>query len=72
MYKKERENKRNASPYIGVSFARKRWYARVKHNGTTFFLGAYDDPKEAAKAYDLYVIKNNLDRKTNFFKKRLV
>jgi len=34
-------------------------------------MGYYKDPKEAAKAYDLFVIKNELDRKTNFFKKKL-
>lgn len=72
MSKIKEENRKKTTSYIGVSFARKRWYARVKHDGATHFLGAYDDPKDAAKAYDMYVIKNNLDRKTNFFKKRLV
>lgn len=61
--------------YIGVSRKRAqgRWHYRVDfmHKRKRYSMGYYKDPKEAAKAYDLFVIKNELDRKTNFFKKKL-
>lgn len=63
---------RKTTPYLGVSRGQKKWIARIKYNNETVQLGYYDDPKDAAKAYDLFVIKNNLDRRTNFFKKKLV
>lgn len=63
---------RKTTPYVGVSRGQKKWVARIKVNRETVLLGFYDDPKDAAKAYDMFVIKNNLDRKTNFFKKKLV
>ena len=72
MYKIKGENRKNSTQYIGVTFSRKKWRSRISHNGEERSLGLYDNPKDAAKAYDLYVIKNNLDRETNFFKKKLV
>ncbi len=61
--------------YIGVSRKRGqgRYYFIVEftHKRKRYSMGYYKDPKEAAKAYDLFVIKNELDRKTNFFKKKL-
>ena len=41
------------------------------HDGTTYRFGLYNTPKEAAKAHDLFVIKNRINRETNFFKKKL-
>lgn len=41
------------------------------HDGTTYRFGLYKTAKEAAKAHDLFVIKNGIDRETNFFKKKL-
>lgn len=41
------------------------------HEGTTYRFGLYKTAKEAAKAYDLFVIKNRINRETNFFKKKL-
>ena len=62
------------SKYRGVSmgsiFGRKKWKAQATVKGTTIYLGSYDDEKQAAKMYDLFVIKMNLDRETNFIKKR--
>jgi hypothetical protein len=69
MGNKKREK---SAPYIGVSRGQKKWITRIKYNNETVLLGYYDDVKDAAKAYDLFVIKNNLDRPTNFFKKKLV
>ncbi len=61
--------------YIGVSRqkAQGRYYFRVNfmHKRKRYTMGFYKDPKIAAKAYDLFVIKSEMDRKTNFFKKKL-
>jgi hypothetical protein len=62
---------RKTTPYIGVLRGQRKWVARIRYNNETVWLGRYDDPKDAAKAYDMFVIKNNLDRRTNFFKKKL-
>jgi hypothetical protein len=61
---------KETTPYIGVRVSRGKYASRVKVGDNTIQLGRYNDPKEAAKAYDLYVIKNNLNRKTNFLKKK--
>lgn len=61
-YKGVRKNKHHGRIY---------WRAEVMVNGEQIGLGTYHDPKKAAKAYDLYVIKYGLNRKTNFFKKKL-
>lgn len=61
--------------YIGVSRKRGggRYYFTVEftHKRKTYRMGYYKDPRDAAKAYDLFVIKNELERKTNFFKKKV-
>ena len=60
--------------YKGVRKQRKsgRIYfrAEVCVKGDRVTIGIYHDPKVAAKAYDLYILKNNLNRKTNFLKKK--
>jgi hypothetical protein len=62
--------------YKGVY--KKKWHGRTYYSvrfyvdGERFEFGNYSTEKECAKAYDLFVIKNNLPRKTNFFKKVLV
>lgn len=43
----------------------------IKDNGRPHTFGFYKDEKECAKAYDLYVVRKNLQRRTNFFKKKL-
>jgi len=67
--------KEDNTKYKGVSIARRngRKYYRVKlyHEGERYEFGNYEDKKECAKAYDLFVIKNNLPKKTNFFKKKV-
>ncbi len=42
------------SPYIGVSYCRKRekWVAYIKHRGRSRFLGQFDQPEDAARAHD--------------------
>ena len=38
--------------YKGIYLTRGKWRARIYINGTNTSLGTYDDPIEAAKAYD--------------------
>jgi len=62
--------------YIGVR--QKRMSGRILFEGTfklnneKHSYGFFKDPKDCAKAHDLYVLKNRIDRETNFFKKKLV
>ena len=61
--------------YIGV--IKKRVSGRILFEGR-FTLnkkrhtyGFFKDPKECAKAHDMYVLRNRINRETNFFKKKL-
>lgn len=45
---------------------------RFDHEGKSYSFGYYKDEKECAKAYDLFVIRNNLSKETNFLKKKTV
>lgn len=62
--------------YIGVFRRRNQgkihWVAEAMVDGVRIRIGSFYDQKKAAKAYDLYVLKNNLKRKTNFLKKKVV
>jgi hypothetical protein len=44
----------NKSPFNGVSWdkRRRKWTARIGHDGKTVELGQFDDEKEAAEAFD--------------------
>lgn len=62
--------------YIGVKRKkdkgnRYKFVVDFSVDGTRYLFGRYDDPKEAAKAHDLLVIRKNFDRPTNFIKKKL-
>ena len=57
--------KRNKSGYRGVSWYANKWHAEITVNKVRYRLGRYDDPKEAALAYDAFVIANNLLQPTN-------
>lgn len=56
------------SEYTGVSFHKKskRWYAQTAVNNKSIFIGSFSTAKEAALAYDEYVLSNNLNKKLNF------
>lgn len=63
----------NKSKYKGVRLDKrnKKYYATIMVDKKANFLGYYDDEKSAAKAYDLFVVRNCLNRNTNFIKKMM-
>lgn len=58
------------SKYKGVQLrkfgGRYYYHTRIYINGVGISLGHYKLEEEAAKAYDKYVLRMGLDRKTNF------
>lgn len=67
----KREN--SSSVYFGIYLKRRNkrketctWCAMVSVNGKRIYLGYFDNEINAAKAYDEYVIKNNLPNPLNF------
>ena len=58
----------NKSGYRGVSFANKwgKWVANITVDYKQVFIGHFNTAIEAAKAYDKYVIDNNLEHTINF------
>lgn len=46
------KQKDNTSGYKGVTRKDGRWAAQIKYKKTCYHLGAFDDPVDAAKAYD--------------------
>ena len=57
----------NTSGYRGVWFDKKgqKWRSEIRINYKKISLGSFNTPFEAAKAYDKYVIDNNLEHTTN-------
>lgn len=57
----------NTSGYRGVCWHKhnKKWTAFLKINYKNINLGSFETPLEAAKAYDQYVIDNNLEHTLN-------
>lgn len=56
------------SRYKGVCFVKrnqKKWTGIIDVNRERFYLGSYYTEEEAAKAYDNFIINNNLNRKIN-------
>ncbi len=45
-------NKNKKVKYKGVSIFRDKYLVQITKNGTKFFLGYYNSPKEAARVYD--------------------
>lgn len=60
-------NKKRTSQYSGVSFKKKtqKWEASVYFNGKHNYIGSYNSEIEAAKAYNEFIQKNNIDKKIN-------
>ena len=59
-------NRRNKSGYRGVHFTGEKWKTQIVVNNKGIYLGIFTDIVEAAKAYDKYVIDNNLEHTKNF------
>jgi len=51
------KRKDNTSGYIGVSWHQGKWRADVRVNKKHIYLGRYNDPREAARAYNEAVLK---------------
>jgi|TARA_R110000772_G_scaffold58864_1_gene133408 hypothetical protein len=61
--------------YIGVTKRRKSgrvcFVSRVYHEGVVYSCGVFPTDEEAARAYDKAVMRLGLDKRMNFFKKKL-
>ena len=58
-------NRSNKSGYRGICFTGKKWRTQIVVNNKRIYLGTFTDIVEAAKAYDKYVIDNNLEHTIN-------
>lgn len=59
-------NRRNKSGYRGVHFTGEKWKTQIVVNNKGIYLGIFTDIIDAAKAYDKYIIDNNLEHTKNF------
>ncbi len=55
----------NKTGYKGVVKRKNRYEASIRNGGKPIYLGLYKTKIDAAKAYDKYVIDNNLEHTTN-------
>ncbi len=55
----------NTSGYRGIGKKGNNWYSKIKINYKTKYLGMFKTKLEAAKAYDTYVIENDLEHTIN-------
>lgn len=58
--------KHNTSGYKGVCREDSKWRATIGAKNKCVHIGVFDSALEAAKAYDQYVIDNNLEHTRNF------
>lgn len=60
-------SKKRTSKHLGVSFKKKskKWESSVYFNGKHNYIGSYNSELEAAKAYNEFVQKNNINKKVN-------
>lgn len=65
---KQRHDPERKSNYSGVKWDTKRskWYAYTQYVGTETILGRFKDEVDAAREYDLAIIRMNLHLPTNF------
>lgn len=56
----------NTSGYKGVSRYKNKWKAEIRIKSKSIYLGLFNEPLEAALAYDKYIIDNNLEHTRNF------
>jgi hypothetical protein len=60
----------NKSGFRGVCYinSREKWKASITSNNKTIFLGYFDSAKDSAKAYNRYIVQNNLENTLNIIK----
>lgn len=60
--------KNNTSGFRGVTFdkQRKKWIGQITHNSKRVGLGSFEIPEEAGRAFDRYVMDNDLEQPLNF------
>ena len=66
--RKKVKRKNNQTGYLGV-YPRKtfgKWAAQITHNKKQVYLGVFNSPKDAAVAYDKYVVVNKINSVLNF------
>lgn len=62
----EKKPPNSSSKYYGVNKIRDYWQARTMINGKQINIQHCKSEIEAAKAYDVFIINNNIDRQLNF------
>ena len=63
----KRKTSANKTGYLGVSiYYEGRYLAKVQWRGDQFVVGYFDDPKEAAKARDLFIKQKGFPHTLNF------
>lgn len=60
------KHKNSSSKYYGVYKKNDSFQVAFNHNSDRHYLGLFNNEMEAATAYDIYVIKNKLDKPLNF------
>ena len=59
--------KSNTSGFKGVVKVGKRWKAQTYIDRKHIYLGTYGTAIDAAKAYNTYIVENNMENKLNTF-----
>lgn len=62
---KNKRTKPKSSIYTGVSKVKNRWKAKIKINKVEYILGYFNEEVIAAKAYNEFILKNNIIRRLN-------
>lgn len=54
-----RKSRNNTSGFKGVTWQKiaRKWQSQLMHNRKHYYLGLFEDPKEAAKAYDVKAVQ---------------
>ncbi|WP_419393416.1 hypothetical protein [Cytobacillus praedii] len=65
MYFKNKKRKKKSSIYQCVHYREGKWQVEFIHKGIYYYVGVFENELEASKAYNDFVIKNQLKRKLN-------
>jgi len=65
--KNRTQHKENKTGYNGVRFYKQRnaYYAYVHYDYNVYPIGYFETPEDASIAYDMFIVKNNLDKPLN-------